>query len=72
MPDDPAPQRTVTLQPCSDGWAVSIDPPLSDGDQRQWFHVKDWAWTYAQQLWTDHRAGFDDLCDLRSQRGVSD
>lgn len=69
MADDPSPQRTVTLLPCSDGWAVTINPPLPDGDQRQWFHVKDWAWTYAMQLWTEHRAAFDDKTDARAMRG---
>jgi hypothetical protein len=51
----------VVLRPVPEGWRVSVEPPLPDGEDRtRTYADKVGAWTYAQGLWTDHRLGFRD------------
>jgi len=59
MPAQPKP--LVVLRPVAEGWQISVEPPLPDGEDRtRTYGTKTAAWSYAQGLWSDFRLGFRD------------
>lgn len=59
MTADPA-RHIVVLAPCAEGYSVSVDPPLAEGDEPRTFPFKWDAWDAARLLWLDLACGLDD------------
>jgi hypothetical protein len=54
-------QPIVIFRRVPEGYTVSIDPPLPDGEDRSHtFADKAAAWSLAQAWWTEHRLGLRD------------
>jgi hypothetical protein len=54
-------QSLVVIRRVPEGYIVSVEPPLPDGeDRRRTLHDKVGAWSLAQAWWTEHKLGLRD------------